>query len=179
MWLRDFFSKHFVDCRTMTYGYNAKLKNHSVNTIGSYTQRFLRDLARLREDTDPDRPIIFIGHSFGGILLRQTLIKMKNESFHDELLACILKATYGMIFFGTPHRGMSVENLLDSVDQTGYKSRKELLKEIQDLSNDLSHFVSFADMFKIYSFVETKQTAQIVVVSVDDSRNHPVSDPMY
>ena len=48
MWLRDFFSKDFPNCRTMTYGYNASLKSKSVHTILDYSRTFLRALREVR-----------------------------------------------------------------------------------------------------------------------------------
>ena len=83
-------------------------------------------------------------------------------------LDSLLKSTYGILFFGTPHRGMLVKNLQDALKQGGYTSRNELLEDIQNnsktLSRELDRFIDLCDGLKIYSFYERGQTREVVVV---------------
>ena len=63
---------------------------------------------------------------------------------------------------------MLVENLLDVVEQSGHIARNEILEEIQQnsktLAAELRRFIDLCAGFKIYSFYETDQTRQVVVV---------------
>lgn len=74
------------------------------------------------------------------------------------------------MFFGTPHRGMAIENLLDAMEATGaIEERKELVKAIDhnctSLQDELKDFIKLAPGIKICTFTETYQTAQVIVVS--------------
>jgi hypothetical protein len=48
MWLRDFLSKDLPQCRTMTYGYNAKLSSHGVDTILDYGRELMEEIKKIR-----------------------------------------------------------------------------------------------------------------------------------
>ena len=53
------------------------------------------------------RPIIFVGHSLGGLVIKDALCK-SNEyraSGRNPRAAAIITSTYGIAFLGTPHRG--------------------------------------------------------------------------
>jgi hypothetical protein len=100
----------------------------------------------------------------------QSLVKAKFNSTGDNSPSdCLLKSTYGILFFGTPHRGMLVQNLLAVVKESGHEQRTGLLEEIQQnsstLTTQLRHFIDLCAMFKIFSFYERDQTRQLVVVS--------------
>lgn len=53
-----------------------------------------------RELNNP-RPIIFLGHSLGGLLIKQALI----NAYHNPKYTPVRDATTGIAFFGTPHKG--------------------------------------------------------------------------
>ena len=48
MWLRDFLSKDMPCCRTMIYGYNAKLSSRGIDTILDYSRGFLEEIKNVR-----------------------------------------------------------------------------------------------------------------------------------
>ena len=50
------------------------------------------------------RPIVFVAHSLGGLVVKQALIEAKKQT-HDPDLRDIYDSTHAVIFFGTPHRG--------------------------------------------------------------------------
>jgi hypothetical protein len=52
MWLRHYLSTAFPNCRTMTYGYDSKLRNHGVQTIKDYNLEFLGELKKARRGKD-------------------------------------------------------------------------------------------------------------------------------
>lgn len=51
-----------------------------------------------------DRPIVFVCHSFGGLLVKQVLRHSKELHQHEE----IFKNTKGVVFLSTPHLGSSL-----------------------------------------------------------------------
>ncbi|KAK0662486.1 alpha beta-hydrolase [Cercophora samala] len=113
-WPRDLLSKH-ADCskaRIMTYGYNSFVLriagDELVNaiTMSEHGQSLLHDVARERQN-DKSRPLMFVAHSLGGLLVKAALntayLERDNESTSD--LHSVLTSTFAIIFLGTPHRG--------------------------------------------------------------------------
>lgn len=52
MWLRDFLSEDFPQCRTMIYGYNSNLKDQTIHEIPDYTDSFLETIKNARESEE-------------------------------------------------------------------------------------------------------------------------------
>jgi hypothetical protein len=77
----------------------------------------------------PERPIIFIGHSFGGLVIEEVSEHPQSSlaheltryeqalaiAKHDQNFHHILKATYGVVFLGTPHRGADIASWGDTL----------------------------------------------------------------
>jgi hypothetical protein len=61
--------------------------------------------AKRRAFHDEERPIIFICHSLGGIVLKKALIVAHQKA---ERYSSISRDTFGVMFMGTPHRGSDV-----------------------------------------------------------------------
>lgn len=79
-------------------------------TFEGLADALLRDLRTIRdEDGDEDgdggrqRPIVFVAHSLGGIVVKMALAKASQEVAYED----ILRDCYGVAFFGTPHQGSS------------------------------------------------------------------------
>lgn len=54
------------------------------------------------------RPIIFIGHSLGGLVIQKALLH--SDESPDELYSDVVDSTAGVVFLGTPHRGSTLAN---------------------------------------------------------------------
>ncbi|KAI9889008.1 MAG: hypothetical protein M1814_006066 [Vezdaea aestivalis] len=102
-----------VKARVIVYGYNADVYAFSrdahatTDKIHEHAQSLLNNLQAYREDIGAQRrPIIWVAHSLGGILVKRTL--NYSVSLTDPRLESsrdIYVATYGIIFLGTPHNG--------------------------------------------------------------------------
>lgn len=72
--------------------------------VAEWADRFLKIVQEHRRAQRTDwRPILFICHSTGGIVVKQALSK-KNAEGQNRIAACCL----GVTFFSTPHHGSSV-----------------------------------------------------------------------
>lgn len=72
MWLKDFLAYEFPQCRVLTYGYNADLKSSGEGDLLALTRELVGALEMVRKtETERKRPIIWIGHDIGGILIAQ------------------------------------------------------------------------------------------------------------
>ena len=54
------------------------------------------------EEKEIHRPLIFISHSLGGLLVKQALIEAR---LNDRKYRCLRASTCGLVFFATPHAG--------------------------------------------------------------------------
>ncbi|KAM0259327.1 hypothetical protein ACHAQJ_003358 [Trichoderma viride] len=59
------------------------------------------------------KPIILIGHSLGGLIIKQVLISLSRSINPDDKK--LIRAVYGVVFFGTPHDGMDISSLIPMV----------------------------------------------------------------
>ncbi|KAI9686045.1 MAG: hypothetical protein M1822_004028 [Bathelium mastoideum] len=97
----------------MTWGYDVSIKqflaSSSDSTIYHHSETLLGDVFAMRcGNIREQKPIIFIAHSLGGIVVKDALQLSANESTH---LHKIVTATIGVIFLGTPHQGSKVASL--------------------------------------------------------------------
>ncbi|KAI9776530.1 MAG: hypothetical protein M1839_009511 [Geoglossum umbratile] len=112
MWLRDSLPEDFSGARILTYGYNSELVGStSFQGIEALASQFIAAIGRVRQtvsDQDRPRPLIFIAHSLGGLVLKQALVRMVDGNPVDREN---FYATYGALFFGVPNRGLRTEYL--------------------------------------------------------------------
>ncbi|KAH0551496.1 hypothetical protein GP486_007289 [Trichoglossum hirsutum] len=171
MWLRHFLSKDLPRCRTMIYGYNSKLSSRGIGTVEDYSREFLEGIKKVRGTKETrERPLFFVAHSFGGIILARCLVRaaQTNEDDHPTI-ATLYKATYGILFFAVPHRGLIVNDMESMLDQDNHP-RKALLEQINKGSDLL--VPDFKDLIrdrKIVTFYETEQTRRLEQNSEDGS----------
>ncbi|KAJ7353680.1 hypothetical protein DFH08DRAFT_692107 [Mycena albidolilacea] len=103
MWLRDYLPEQVPEARVMTYGYNANMYSDiSTGRLRMFTKTFLQELRYMRE-SDPSRPLILVGHSMGGLLVKQALLVAHARA--DRHFDSILNSVTGVAFLGTPHQG--------------------------------------------------------------------------
>lgn len=88
--------------RIMTFGYDSLWagSNPIKTDVRDIAESFLKALIAEREDC-PDRPLIFIAHCFGGLVVQRLLLRANQRA--DTRHIC--DVTAGVIFLGTPHRG--------------------------------------------------------------------------
>ncbi|KAH8595401.1 hypothetical protein B0O99DRAFT_686824 [Bisporella sp. PMI_857] len=101
LWLRDDLPRHVPNSRIFLYEYNATVVygKDQDTFIGKANE--LLEAIRVERARDETRPIIFLCHSMGGLLVKQALINA-----HNNLKYTLIKtATLGLAFFATPHKG--------------------------------------------------------------------------
>ncbi|KAI0834641.1 hypothetical protein F5Y06DRAFT_278520 [Hypoxylon sp. FL0890] len=112
-WPRDFLKDDMENARGITWGYDANIANAfsfaSQESIFGHAEALLIDLSNWRKNIT--RPIIFICHSLGGLVVEKALVKsfMERDTPKILRLGLIHDNTLGVVFMGTPHRGSSVE----------------------------------------------------------------------
>jgi hypothetical protein len=101
LWLRDDLPQHLPDSRIFLYEYNATaVYGKDRDTFIGKASELLEAIRIEREDFE-SRPILFLGHSMGGLLIKQALINAHNNPKYTPIKV----ATTGLAFFATPHHG--------------------------------------------------------------------------
>ncbi|KFY10202.1 hypothetical protein V491_07769 [Pseudogymnoascus sp. VKM F-3775] len=189
LWLRDLFPYKQLNVRVLAYGYEAEnLSSSRDNTADRtlpYATTLIAALCAERELSNAsERPIIFICHGFGGILVKRALaFSSRSRSKHVEHRRSIYVSTYGIIFMGTPHNGMSKEaiqaqgpwkNKITGLNQfqLGLRKQSEVLRDIAD------QFAPLMKNFSIYYFWEQTETSTAMgkIYIVDEHSAAPAQD---
>ncbi|KAJ0426152.1 hypothetical protein BJY00DRAFT_323622 [Aspergillus carlsbadensis] len=182
--------------RILTYGYNANVTSFtdgaSKDRILNHSETLAAQLAANRTIKHcSERPIIFVCHSLGGLVVKRALIysrSLTNEKV--EHLRSIYVSTYGILFLGTPHNGSEVakwglllQNICAAVMPRKFmESSPQLVKALKTNNETLQNINSlFTDMiprFHVYFFHETlstdvKGTREVIV---DESSAAPYAD---
>ncbi|XP_028744457.1 protein SERAC1 isoform X2 [Peromyscus leucopus] len=115
-------------------------------------------LSKLRAAGVGDRPMIWISHSMGGLLVKKMLL----EAAKKPELDAMINNTRGIIFYSVPHHGSHLAEYSVSVRYLLFPSLevKELSKDSPALKTLQDDFVEFAKdkNFQVLNFVETQPT---------------------
>ena len=112
------------------------------------------------------RPIIFVAHSLGGLVVKQALIEAaQGNSEHDQ---SIIQACIGLLLFGVPNRGLNNSNLETLVKNQKNAPFVSSLREGSELLRMLhqSMYREYPKSLKsciVASFYETKDTNTVEV----------------
>ncbi|KAH7008807.1 hypothetical protein EDB80DRAFT_576244 [Ilyonectria destructans] len=111
VWLRDFLPPDIPNIRVLAYGYDTRLVNsESTECIQQLGTRFLELITTFRDDDGTNRrPIIFLGHSLGGLIIKSALSYAHDTPQASE--SDLLKSCHAILFFGVPHQGMRSDPL--------------------------------------------------------------------
>ncbi|XXG96054.1 hypothetical protein Hte_002331 [Hypoxylon texense] len=121
----------------------------------------LEDCRRL----DPSRPLLFIAHSLGGLVVKETLRQSQSYEQDQPSRALIYSNTVGAIFFGTPHAGADPLNavhhcLIGLIKLLTFKVNDEIVKTLKPnaerlvLLNEEFLKMTRARNWRIHSFQE-------------------------
>lgn len=101
LWLRDDLPQHVPETRIFLYEYNSTAVYGKDRDIFIGKANELLEAIRIERDDMESRPILLLGHSMGGLLIKQALINAHNNPKYTP----IKDATTGLAFFATPYNG--------------------------------------------------------------------------
>lgn len=107
-WPAEILPEDHSDVRILTYGYDSHLSHWFTGptnkmNITQHGRAFLHRLAQKRQGCQ-GRPLIFVVHSLGGLVVKETIIESRKQK-HEPHLQDVYLSTRAIMFFGTPHRG--------------------------------------------------------------------------
>lgn len=159
MWLRDHIPKALKGTRSIIYGYDTRLQNsRSFQTLQDLADSFVSKMRSAEFSSPSSRPLIFIAHSLGGIILKHAVVSMANSGpCQAHMLSKVRKA----LLFGVPNRGMAINHLLPMVDDQPNKEMIDLLIEgsphLSLLDRQFSG-ICYMHQIRLISAVETEMT---------------------
>ncbi|KAL5611091.1 hypothetical protein FOBRF1_007208 [Fusarium oxysporum] len=169
VWLRDALPLDAPNARILTYGYDTKLvKSGSFQNLTDLARALQLDLEDIRDPSLP-RSIVFIGHSLGGLVIKETVLRLKEEPLGSDCPT--LSAISGFAFFGVPHRGLAVECLVPLVKDRPNRALLESLNKNSALLERLQK--EFEKLLRVrrrcvVSFYETERSP--TAVQVEDGK---------
>lgn len=107
-WPQDLLAKELPNARIFTFGYDANivglLKTAGSDTLRDHGKALATDVAMRRIRTDSNkRPLIFVAHSLGGLVVEQALLISRGSA--QQHVKDLLESTIAIAFMGTPHLG--------------------------------------------------------------------------
>ncbi|OBT99250.2 hypothetical protein VE01_02704 [Pseudogymnoascus verrucosus] len=111
-WLQDLLPKVVPGARISAWGCNThyvgRVPQYNLYQCGSSLLRSL-DLHRSKNKA---RPLILIGHSFGGIIIKKALVTAALDTDKYSLLC---ESVVGIIYLGTPHTGTTAATAANKI----------------------------------------------------------------
>ncbi|KAF2736238.1 hypothetical protein EJ04DRAFT_433468, partial [Polyplosphaeria fusca] len=191
-WPQDLLGESFPELRIFTYGYDSHVthwfKGPAMQLdILSHGESLLSGLAARRMEA-PQRPIILVVHSLGGLVIKDMLRRARSSS--DPRFKSIHQATKAIIFFGTPHHGGNYINIgltaQKIVAASGLNASDRLLRDLKFdssiakmLSEEFTHFLDERKPI-VYTFQEASGLSGFgplsgkVVEDVSSSLEYPL-----
>lgn len=100
-WVREGIRREANRARILLYEHPPVREGTTLNSLA---MALLEELRALRAaEKRRDRPLLFLAHSIGGLVVKMALVKAHADSRYGD----ILHECYGVAFFGTPHQGSS------------------------------------------------------------------------
>lgn len=163
-WPRDWLPKDCPGTRVIALNYSTDpflwrpiwIAKKNRTTIVERSQEMMDHLKSIGVGS---RPIIWVGHSKGGLFVKQMLVKAWESE--DESLAGFYRQTKGIMFYSVPHRG----SFLASLNLPLLRQSVELTEVIKDSPHVLDLHQRFLRLFEdvlsgvqVLSFTETDLT---------------------
>ncbi|PHH93015.1 hypothetical protein CDD83_2125 [Cordyceps sp. RAO-2017] len=99
-WVRQGIRREAHRARILLYAHPEPVEGTTLSTLAD---ALLEELQALRASEARERPLLFIAHSIGGLVVKMALTKASRDARYEN----VLRECYGVAFFGTPHQGSS------------------------------------------------------------------------
>ncbi|KAF2969193.1 hypothetical protein GQX73_g4391 [Xylaria multiplex] len=133
IWIRQGIRKEVSKARVMLYRHRELAEGM---TIGTAADDLIEQLTKMREGLEKARPIFFICHSIGGLVVKSALVKARK---HEELRPLMFDC-HGITFFEKPLPRSITDEL-----RLGYKPLLKLHDKFTDVASEL----------RVWTFYET------------------------
>jgi hypothetical protein len=169
MWIRDQAPKYVPGMRAILYGYDSTLiDSESFQGIGHLALSLISQIRSNGGALDNSKPLVFLAHSLGGIVLKDALCKLANAQ-DNSIETKIFARCKGAIMFGVPNLGMDQNHLLALVRG---KSAEHL---VRDLSRESGNY-GYLNQLEL-SFSGIAEIGEMNFYWVFETKKSPTFDP--
>ncbi|RYP73119.1 hypothetical protein DL769_004280 [Monosporascus sp. CRB-8-3] len=168
-WPRDLLPTTVPNARVMTYGYDTHIRHWAGqpvcrNTVRDIAWDFLVALEAGRR-AKPARPLLFVVHSLGGIVVKELLRRSSGCRQGQSHLRSVFESAKGIMFFGTPHDGADPRGILQHIAELvikaiGFKVNEQIVNSLLPSSERLGELrdefgpLAYEQRWIIHSFQE-------------------------
>ncbi|KAF4501482.1 hypothetical protein FAGAP_2317 [Fusarium agapanthi] len=152
-WVRQGLRREADRARILLYEHPSTTEDTRLSTLAD---ALLEELGNLRKREKQTRPVVFVGHSIGGIIVKMVLTKASRDpSFEDIYRQCYGAAFFGSSYFAMPSLATGIQNLLQlsapmpTSITDDLRVGNTLLLQLDD------DFKSMAHDFRIWTLYET------------------------
>jgi len=193
-WPADLACKTIPDSRILTYGYDTNIRHWlegpvSRKTVYDHAWDLLNCLEALRRSPfERRRPVLFVAHSLGGIVVQEALRRSQECASTNTHLHSIFESAMGVLFFGTPHRGADPRNffhhvLTASAQAFGFQVNNQIVNMLMPNAERLTKLRDeFSAMchrrkWQVYSFQEEYGDLRLFGTKVVNDESSCLNDP--
>lgn len=164
----------FKNVRIHSFGYDSDWGDRKASqvTVHDLGQALLGDVANnpALNGRGNDSPLVMVGHSMGGVIIKKMLMLAKQNSAHWGLA----NRVHSMFFLATPHRGADsaqlLSNLLKITVSHGSKSYVDNLVPNSDAIQVINdEFRNVYGGIQLWSFFETRPTSIGIIVGKESA----------
>ena len=166
----------FENVRIFSFGYDSNwgIRKESTLNLHDFGKSLLYEVLNSPEiERDGDTPIIFVGHSMGGLIIKKAYI-LANQ---DQGCKKLVERIHGLVFLATPHRGADSATLLKNVLKAVAHGPKAFVSDLERHSEALQSindgFRHYANALELRSFYETVKTnlgvSSQLIVNIDSA----------
>ncbi|GLA42986.1 hypothetical protein AnigIFM63309_011722 [Aspergillus niger] len=153
-WPQALLPQDLPKTRIMTFGYDSRVVSFttalSQNGIVGNAEDLCAQLARFRASS-PERPIIFVAHSLGGLVCAQAVVA-GNRSSPSDNTQIISQHVRGIAFLGTPFCGSEIANWVSRLNKVAdyiFESNKANISDLKSKSGTLQLLIEeFANVLR-------------------------------
>ncbi|KAF6820665.1 ankyrin repeat protein [Colletotrichum plurivorum] len=158
LWVRQGIRKEVSEARVLLYRHRELIEGLTLDELAD---DLIEQVWNERYGPQRSRPLFFIAHSVGGLVVELALLKAtQSERYKPFMYNC-----HGITFFATPHRGssyLSMNNLENSIQRLLRLQRpfpRSITKELRVGHKPLlrlhDEFSTIASELRIWTFYET------------------------
>lgn len=174
-WPWDLLPSDFENIRILVYGYESDpshfYKAPTQMNISQHGRNLLEEVVS-RRNKCKTRPIIFVAHSLGGIIVKDAIVESR-KYVQQPRMQEVANSCRAIFFFGTPHSGADaaewgivLSNIVGTIP-LGPSTYKEILRGLspdsekldnltRDFNDILNADIPIQQKIKIFSFQEGK-----------------------
>jgi pimeloyl-ACP methyl ester carboxylesterase len=149
-WPATWLKEDFPNARMLSLSYDTgAIRTHSTGrqTLDGIADTLLNAILSPRVGLG-QRPIVLVGHSLGGLVLKRLCTRANEASYRGELKCkALLDSIKGMVFYSTPHAGSHMADLADWASQ-GIISLGPVMTSLATLKSDVAELNNNFDFLK-------------------------------